>query len=305
MDNLEVNRDKLLYCGDLVYHYQYYGVSRWNNSFTAIKDEWNVQKEGLRGRSLKLFEYRKYLAHCDDLMRENKMRCEKLGIPLCLGDVFVLTPDMFGITDVTPERLNASRRRLRDLIHTNFGINPQPNEFPLFLTLTYAKPEFSSFQAKQHLKLFIMRLKYQLKIDFRYIAIPEKHQSEKTMLHRFGSYHYHILLFDIPYNWSSNKKQLRELQNRITDIWGYGFSFLKRTYGSPRSVAGYVNKYLEKDMSIECGRRYLASFNCWKPTESDDLSTIPPLEFITSSSYTLLSGEYLKLTINKIHHINK
>ncbi|TXG79168.1 MAG: hypothetical protein E6R13_10270 [Spirochaetes bacterium] len=305
MNNLTVNRDKIKMCGDLVYHYQYYGESKFNNSYTAINNDFQTQKGYLRGNNLKIWEYKKYIARCDDIMRSNYMLLEKQGLPLCLGDIFVLSPEQFGVISISEERLLASKRRFRDLVYTNFGINCQEEDFPLFLTLTYKKPEFSPFKTKQDLMLFIKRLRYHLGINFRYIAVPEKHQSEKTQLHRFGSYHYHILLFDIPYNKIKSKKEMRLFQNNITDVWGKGFSFLKKTYGSPQSVAGYLTKYLTKDLSIDCGRRYLASFNCWKPYETDDLSTVPPLEFITSSSYTLLSGELMKLSINKIHHFKK
>lgn len=300
------SREKYKICGDLVYYYKYYGVNRFKTaSITALLDDFesSVDSTNKYSSNYRLFDYRRYLANCDDVMRQNKMICEKNGLPLCLGDVFVLTPEMYGVPVPSDSQLAVSKRKLRDLVYTNFGIDPQPQQFPLFLTLTYSKPEFSPFKTKNDLKLFIMRLKYRLGINFRYIAVPEKHQSEATKLYRFGSFHYHILLFDMPYIYTKNNKTIRELQNIITEVWRFGFSFLKRTYGSPSSVAGYIVKYLNKDLSIECGRRYLASHNCLKPVIVENLSTDLTLEFITSSSYTLLSGEELKLSINKIRHL--
>ena len=294
MIDLPKNRDKLIYCGDLVYHYEYFGTARELNHLSNYYPGSNAQK---------ILDYKRYLQKTDEMMRNNKILLESQNLPLCLGDIFVLTPEQFGIKPPSEASLDASKRRLRDLINTNFGINPQPSTYPLFLTLTYKNPQFSPTVIKTHLELFIKRLRYHTKIKFRYIAIPEKHQSSKTQADRYGSFHYHILLFDMPIEVTKDQHTIRKFNYETTEIWGHGFTYLKKCYGSPSSVAGYVNKYLEKDLSIEVGRRYLASYNCWKPIETDDLSTAPPLQYITSSTYTLLSGEYLKLTINKIHHI--
>jgi hypothetical protein len=295
--NYDVNREKVKYCGDLVYYYQFFGKFRDINYSTKIN--YNTEK-------LKLVNsYRLYLKDTFALMRENYARLNDLDLPLCLGDVFVLSAEQWGITGASESALKCSARKLKDLISTNFGINPKSNEFPLFLTLTYKNPQFSSFEAKRDLGLFAKRLRYHLNINFRYIAIPEKHQSDRTAIDRFGSYHYHILLFDIPFDLISDLNKIRNLQNEITDVWGKGFSFLKQCYGNADSVAWYVVKYLTKDLSIDCGRRYLASYNCWKPLIQDDLSTAPSLLFKTSSVYTLLSGEFMRLGIYSIDHHDK
>lgn len=297
MTNYIINNEKYKVCGDLVYGYQYYGdVKEKDYEFLDLTG-FNTHSASFYASNsqqcLKI-QYRKYLLQRDQIIRDNLIRCKSYGLPLCLADVFLLTPSMFGIISNTEEQLSASRRRLRDLIFTNFGINAHLYTFPLFLTLTYRIPQFSPSQAKADLSLFVKRLRYRLGINFRYIAIPEKHQSNKTSFDRYGSFHYHILLFDVDFLHA----------NDLTDCWGKGFCYVKRCYGDSFRVAYYVTKYLTKDLSIETGRRYLASFNCLKPTiiESDSLSTVPTLAFVSSSTYTLLSGQIMRLSINKIKY---
>jgi len=292
---LDNPREKIVMCGDLVYKYEYYGDSRVVSRLT----QWYP------GSQLYLKnEYKKYLNNIDVMVRDNKIRLESQGLPLCLGDIFVLPPASFNISDSTDANLAISRRKLRDLVYSNFGLNSHLYPMPLFITLTYKNPQFSPVMAKSQYLAFIKRLRYHFNINFRAIAVPEKHQSNQTQADRYGSFHYHILLFDIPSDWVKDKTSKRQLQDKITEIWGFGFSYLKICYGTPFSVAGYVTKYLEKDLSIQVGRRYLATRNCWKPitVEGDELSTFPALQFLSSSIYTLLSGEMMRLSINKINH---
>lgn len=293
MIKLDYPLEKVVLCGDLVYKYEYYGEKREMNHYSHFYPG---------SQSYLKSEYKKYVDGVDKLVSSNRQKLESEGLPLCLGDVFVLPPHSFGIHDSTDTNLLISKRKLRDLIYSNFGVSSHLHPMPLFITLTYRSPQFSPVMAKSDYLLFIKRLRYQFNISFRVIGVPEKHQSSFTASDRYGSFHYHLLLFDMPSEYFKDKKSKRELQDRITEIWGLGFSFLKVCYGTPFSVAGYVTKYLEKDLSIQVGRRYLATRNCWKPVviESDQLSTVPPLTFLSSSVYTLLSGQIMRLTVNKI-----
>ena len=281
----ELDSVKFKLCGDLVYKYEYYGVARdihYSSQYYPNSDS----QLWLR------VQYKKYLDSRDKVIAEYRAICSKNDLPVCLSDVFLLTPEMFGLHDNSESNLKSTRRKLRDLILSNFGISAHLHPFPLFVTLTYRSPQFSPVLAKIQLKLFIKRLRYRLGINFRYIAVPEKHQSDKTAPDRYGSFHYHILIFDVDFINPDD----------CTDIWSYGYCYVKRCYGTPFHVAYYVTKYLSKDLSIQVGRRYLASFNCWKSHEITDLSTVPTLAFISSSIYPLLSGQTMRLTINKIKH---
>jgi hypothetical protein len=151
-------------CGDLVYKYEYYGDSRVMSRLT----QWYP------GSQLYLKnEYKKYLNNIDNLVREKKILLEKEGLPLCLGDVFILGQECFGINATSDSNLAISRRKLRDLVYSNFGLNSHLYPMPLFITLTYKNPQFSPVMAKSQYLSFIKRLRYHLSIDFRAIAVPE------------------------------------------------------------------------------------------------------------------------------------
>ena len=70
------SREKYKICGDLVYYYKYYGVNRFKTaSITALLDDFETSTNSIDKYSsnYRLFDYRRYLANCDDVMRQNKM----------------------------------------------------------------------------------------------------------------------------------------------------------------------------------------------------------------------------------------
>lgn len=288
-------------CGNTIYTYSFYSnidvktYTLANEIAPLILDEWDVPASRSSEYFKKMSLYRKYVSDCDKKSSLDYDNYLSLGlddsISRALGNAFYrFGPELYGLYNINDSALSRSRRRLKDLIYCNYTPETQCR----FLTLTYKNAQFSPFQLKQHFKTFIKRLKYHTKNNnIRYIAVPEKHQSVDTAPDRFGSYHMHVLLFDTGYidSWE------------LADIWGHGTIDIIFCYGDANGVAHYLSKYLVKDMSIDYGRRFLASESCIKPTITSDFSTLPMLQEVHSSVYTDFSGAPLVFTVNKPYNI--
>jgi len=236
-------------CGNTIYTYSFY--TNYTNIIAekAISlDDWDIPASRSSEYFGKIALYREYTSKCDKKALLDYEYYLSLGlddsIARALGNSFYrFGPELYGLYNINDSALTRSRRRLRDLVYTNYTSTSNGR----FLTLTYKNAQFSSAQLKSDFNLFIKRLKYKTKNnDIRYIAIPEKHQSAETAPDRFGSYHLHILLFDTGYidSWE------------LADIWGHGSIDIIKLYGDPSGVAFYVTKYLTKDMGVhnECNR---------------------------------------------------
>lgn len=184
---------------------------------------------------------------------------------------------------------DVARRSLRDIVLCNL-----PYGNPRFLTLTYALPQFSNEGAKKDLKLFIKRLRYHLEEvkhnkRFRYIAVPEQHDSKDTNENRRYSYHFHIILFDLPY---INTKFYGE-------IWQHGFIRINLIKGSAFRTASYLTKYLSKGTIHKRGeRRYLVSRNVYRP-EIVSFDKVPVLMYVKGVNYTSFTGSMVRVDYYK------
>lgn len=287
-------------CGDIVYTYSF---SAWDNrdinSDLSDDDFFGSRPPRYRdvdSYSSHLEEYRLYLKNLNNIVVERLSSYLSMGFDpdfahvLASTGFYRFTPSDFGLYNISESALARSRRRLRDLIFCNLS-DSKSIVSGKFVTLTYRTPQFSPTIVKSDFALFIKRFRYYLDdLDFRYIAIPEKHQSSRTATDRYGSYHFHVLIFDTGF-----------LDNAdLTSIWSHGFVYVKKLYGDSTAIANYVAKYVTKDLSIDFGRRFLYSRNCYKPEETSDFSTLPPLRHISTSVYTSLSGERLNFTINRV-----
>lgn len=287
-------RHRAKVCGQIVYTYTFTAREVSLSSDISDIDYFGVSPSYRSSDSYlsALSRYRAYLKQFDLNVSERFQYYLDIGFSSDLSyslatSFYKFDSDYFGLTSISESALARSRRRLRDLVYTNIDSSSTTGKF---ITLTYSSPQFSPSQLKQHFKTFIQRLRYSLKTEFRYIAVPEKHQSSKTSPDRYGSYHIHILIFDTGF-----------LDNYdLTSIWSHGFTYIKKLYGDPTSVANYVAKYVTKDLSIDFGRRFLYSRNCLRPIETSDFSELPPLKHVSSSVYTALSGEKLHFTINRV-----
>ena len=182
-----------------------------------------------------------------------------------------------------------AKRCLRDIVLSNL-----PYGKPRFMTLTYASPQFSNQKAKENLKLFIKRLRYHLEEQghdhrFRYIAVSEQHDSETTDETRRYSYHFHILLFDLPY--------LRTAF--YAEIWKHGFIKINLIRGSAFSTASYLTKYLTKTTAHKRGeRRYLVSRNVYRPKEVS-FDQLPILFYVKGVNYPTFTGSMVRVDYYK------
>lgn len=186
-----------------------------------------------------------------------------------------------------------AKRKLRDLVLSNL-----PYGKPRFMTLTYAIPEFSNMQAKHDLKLFIKRLRYHLEElgfnrDFRYIAVPEQHDSDSTNEERRYSYHFHVILFDLPYINTTF----------YSDNWKHGFIKINLIKGSAFRTAHYLTKYLTKTTTHKRGqRRYLVSRNVYRPQEVT-LLDLPLMLYKKGANYNLGTNKSVRVDYYQTYDI--
>lgn len=178
-----------------------------------------------------------------------------------------------------------AKRNLRDIVLSNLNYGN-----PRFITLTYATPEFSNSKAKLDFKKFIMRLRYHLEElgynrNFRYIAVPEQHDSEDTSSTRRFSYHFHIILFDLPYISTTF----------YSKNWTHGFIKINLIKGSPFSTAYYLTKYLSKQTTHKrCERRFLVSRNIQRPKQIH-FHNIPTLMYKKGVNYNTSTGSKIRI----------
>jgi len=160
---------------------------------------------------------------------------------------------------------------------------------PKFLTLTYRTPQFNEKQAKLDFKNFIKRLKWHTKVQLRYIAVPERHESVFTQNERRYSYHFHIIIFDMPY-----------LSAKVyADIWKLGFIRINRIRGDGLAVGLYIAKYLSKQSSHNAhSRRFLASRNVFRPKVLQAIE-LPLLEYQHARRYNRFTGGTVRCDIYK------
>lgn len=178
-----------------------------------------------------------------------------------------------------------ARRSLRDLVLSNLDYGN-----PRFITLTYATPKFDIKLVKRDFKVFIQRLRYHLRelgnnFNFRYISVPEQHDSDSTNPDRRYSYHFHVILFDLPYINTTF----------YSSTWKHGFIKINLIKGSPFATAYYLTKYLTKtDSHIRGQRRYLVSKNINRPKEIPIIN-MPLLYHKKTAHYNSFTGSTVRI----------
>ena len=193
------------------------------------------------------------------------------------------------LQDLQKIYIKKSKKTLKELILCNL-----PNGQAKFLTLTYASPEFNKKKANNDFKNFIKRLKYSTKINLRYIAVSEEHDSQATKSDRVHSYHFHVLIFDLPF-----------LSAKVySEVWTHGFIKINRVFGDNIRMANYVAKYLSKCPSEKYHKRYLSSRNLVKPS-TVSLNSLPLLEFVSACRYNRFAGGVVHREVYKIYNYAK
>lgn len=123
------------------------------------------------------------------------------------------------------------------------------NDWNYFLTLTYATDNIDP----KDIQLFFRKMK-RMYGQLKYVYVKE--------LTKRGRLHYHILLnIDL-----GHIEDFREFERWFGEnVWKHGFVKLK-PIDQNKSIAGYLTKYLTKDLNIE-GRVYNCSRGLNKPVE--------------------------------------
>jgi len=145
------------------------------------------------------------------------------------------------------DAISRSRNAFRRLVRANLSpVNP-----PALVTLTIHDSGIDISEAYKAYTRFALyfRRKYGQKVSL--IAVPE--------FQKRGAVHFHILVFNWPYEAYKNERRTRE----VASLWQYGFVDVKRTDGNER-LSSYLAKYMSKAMSdyrLVGKRAYSASRN--------------------------------------------
>ena len=185
------------------------------------------------GDILELYEYENDIYTDYDLskFREHTGRCNS------------------SVTDEDTKRINRektsnrSARNVRRLVNTNIQENSK------FVTLTFGEDIKDLKESNYIFKKFKQRLEYQLKINLKYLCVPE--------FTKKGRVHFHVIFFNLPF-----------IKNTTLEmIWGQGFIKINKIDNCD-NVGSYVAKYMtkENEQLIE-QKSYFTSRNLDKPIE--------------------------------------
>ena len=143
------------------------------------------------------------------------------------------------------------------------------NNMKYMWTLTYEREETDPVVVKNDFKKFIMKLKYRLKDKVPYVAVIEiqEERSEKA-----GKDILHI-------HFATNS---RIDIKKVNEAWENGFVFVSEFSGELFKIAGYLGKYIKKDIDasqirLKEQKRYLTSRGLLRPLRASVL--IPESEF--------------------------
>lgn len=137
--------------------------------------------------------------------------------------------------------LARARREIIELIRLNLV----PDS--CLLTLTYKENVQDYDKANTDFKNFVKRIKYNYKMDLRYVRVIE--------LQKRGAIHFHIVIFNsdfcfIPYN-------------EIFNIWGHGAVHIRKIEAlddvTADKVGNYLGKYLTKSKEIAPNKKIYTS----------------------------------------------
>jgi hypothetical protein len=156
------------------------------------------------------------------------------------------------------ENFKRSSRRSKNMIYDI----ARSNVWEWFVTLTFNPEKVNSFDydaCTKKLSKWLNNTRTKCGDNFRYIVIPELHQS--------GRYHFHGLMSGcdgLKFEISGHKSG----EDDIYNIGGYklGFTTATRVKDTAR-VSMYIAKYVTKELTActKGKRRYWASKNCDKP----------------------------------------
>lgn len=132
------------------------------------------------------------------------------------------------------ESLRQTMKRLRYLINNNF--TGSRNE--LFLTLTYRENMQDTKRLYKDADVFMKRLKRHFKDnELRYVTVAEPQER--------GAWHLHILI-----KVKGLKNALYLDNNALAEMWGHGFTSVKRLRNDVDNLGAYLTTYFT-DLEIE------------------------------------------------------
>lgn len=158
-----------------------------------------------------------------------------------------------GSDNVAPRRHDNIRRLRRGflrLVQSNLAEHGAPS----FVTLTFVS-NIALDPALLCFREFTKRIREELGLGIRYIAVPE--------FQKRGSTHFHCLVWGIEEALVKNERYSRYLQS----IWARGYLDIIPTDGSAK-LAGYMAKYMQKalhDSRLLNRRAYYPSRNVMRP----------------------------------------
>ncbi len=161
-----------------------------------------------------------------------------------------------------------AKRTVRRLVNANIEGSSK------FVTLTFAEDIKDLKQANYIFKKFKQRLEYQMKIDIKYLCVPE--------FTKKGRVHYHVIFFNLPY-----------IKNTTLEmIWGQGFIKINKVDNCD-NVGAYVSKYMTEDNLILVEEKsYFTSRNLNKPQEFINEKEIEILEDSLSPAYVVYTNSF-------------
>jgi len=162
------------------------------------------------------------------------------------------------------DHIDRARNAFRRLVRANLSTTAPP----ALVTLTIHDAEIDIGEAYKAYTQFAkyFRRKYGQKVSL--IAVPE--------FQKRGAVHFHILVFNWPYEAYKNERSTRE----VAGLWKLGFVDVKRTDGNEK-LSSYLAKYMSKAMSdyrLIRKRAYSASRNVVRPVS---LNTPLQTSFVT------------------------
>lgn len=135
------------------------------------------------------------------------------------------------------------------------------NEFNLFVTFTFSPKKVNRFDMnacyrKMSTWLHNIKVDYD---DFAYLIVPEKHKN--------GAIHFHALFKNFP-NDKLKKTTVFQNNKQVYNLTNFrsGFTNAQFIDDNKQSIAGYLTKYITKDMQkIHNRKRYWSSRNLSLP----------------------------------------
>lgn len=178
------------------------------------------------------------------------------------------------ITDEETKKNNREKSSSRSAKNVRRLVNSNIEKNSKFVTLTFEDDIRELKDANYIFKKFKQRLEYQLKINLKYLCVPE--------FTKKGRVHFHVVFFNLPF-----------IKNTTLGmIWGHGFIKINKIDNCD-NVGSYVAKYMTKENEklIE-QKSYFTSRNLEKPIEIINEKEIEILADSLSPDYEVYNNSF-------------